>query len=382
MKILLIGGTGVLSRDISKRAMSQGMELFLLNRGNRPGEIPPRAKLIKADIRNKQEVAEKVKDMEFDVVVDFLSTLPSNLELSLSLFGDKCKQYIYISSATGYSMEARKGPIKEDAEFGNKMWEYGENKAQCERLLEEYCTGRGLNYTIVRPYVTYGDTRIPFGVISAGRKWSLAHRILKGKPVVMWDDGKAVCTLTHTIDFAVGIVGLFGNPKAENQAFHITSEEHLAWKDVLAMIASAVGKEATVVNIPSVYIGNEMAEYKGLLLGDKATNMIFDNSKIKEAVPAFDCKISFEEGIKKTIAYHRSHPEWMRVDYAWDARIDRLIAKYCKQNKLHNLDASRLKYVPTEKKCFRDWVVYETARRTPLVILLKLCREIRARLKG
>ena len=374
MKILLIGGTGVLSRDISKYAISRGMEVYLLNRGNRPEEIPVEAVLIKADIRNAPEVEERIKGIGFDVVVDFLSFTLDQMRKSLPVLKDRCKQYVFISSATAYSIESRSGTITEGAEVGNRLWDYANNKAKCEKFLQEYATEHGLSYTIVRPYVTYGDTRIPFAVISGRRKWSLANRILQGKPVVMWDDGSAICTLTHTLDFAVGIVGLFGNPKAENQAFHITSEERFTWNEVLSMIASAAGREANVVNIPSIYIENEMAEYKGLLLGDKATNMAFDNSKIKDAVPEFGCKIDFAGGIARTISYHLDHPEWMKVDHVWDARIDRLISKYHKESKAAGIDKSLLRYIPSPQSSFRDWMAYETARYAPLIFILKVFR--------
>lgn len=379
MKILLIGGTGVLSRDISKYAISRGMEVYLLNRGNRPKEIPEEAVLIKADIRNALEVEEKLKGIDFDVVVDFLSFTPDQMRDSLPLFRDRCKQYVFISSATAYSIESRSRLITEEAAVGNRLWDYADNKAKCEEFLREYGAEHRLSYTIVRPYVTYGDTRIPFAVISGRRKWSLVNRILQGKPVVMWDDGSAICTLTHTLDFAVGIVGLFGNPKAENEVFHITSEEHLSWNKVLSMIASAVGREANVVNIPSTYIENGMAEYKGLLLGDKATNMAFDNSKIKDAVPEFGCKFDFAEGVIRTISYHRDHPEWMKVDYVWDARIDRLISKYHKETNAVGIDKSLLRYIPSSQWSFRDWMAYETARYAPLIFMLKVFRRL---LKG
>ena len=376
MNVLLIGGTGVLSRDISKEILSKGMNLYMLNRGNRPSEIPDQATLIKADIRNAQDVTEKIADLNFDVVIDFLSFTPEQIKTTLPLFEKKCKQFIFISSATAYSVDVRESLITEDSEMGNRLWDYANNKAVCENILKSYCDGRELQYTIVRPYVTYGDTRIPFAVISGAKKWSLVNRILQGKPIVMWDDGSAICTLTHTEDFAVGIVGLFGNPKAINQAFHITSGETFTWDEVLTFISKQVGKEAIRIYIPSEFIENEMKEYKGLLLGDKATNMTFDNSKIKDAVPEFNCTISFAEGIKRAVSYHQTHPEWMGIDHGWDARIDQLILKYSKQNDLKNIKRSSLKYIPCEGDTFKDRLAYEVARRKSLALLFKVLRRI------
>mgnify|MGYP001103763913 CR=1 FL=1 len=39
MEILLLGGTGVLSTDIAKIALSMGHQVYLMNRGNRKERI-------------------------------------------------------------------------------------------------------------------------------------------------------------------------------------------------------------------------------------------------------------------------------------------------------------------------------------------------------
>ena len=161
MKVLLIGGTGVLSTDVALYAIEKQMEVFLLNRGNRPDRIPKGANLIIADIRNVIDVESKVKDLYFDVVVDFLSYVPEHLKKVISVFENKCKQLIFISSATVYHKKTNDEIITEQTQLSNSFFKYAENKIKCEKFLIEQCEAAQLNYTIVRPYVTYGKTRIP-----------------------------------------------------------------------------------------------------------------------------------------------------------------------------------------------------------------------------
>ena len=82
MEILLIGGTGVLSKDITLYCLSQGDKVFLLNRGNNKNDIPKHDKchLIIGNIRNTEGIKTLMKDQDFDVVVDFLSFNSTHLK--------------------------------------------------------------------------------------------------------------------------------------------------------------------------------------------------------------------------------------------------------------------------------------------------------------
>lgn len=336
MKALIIGGTGIISSEVCYRALDKGYDVYILNRGRNKHMIDKRANLIVADVVNNsvEDIRAKLGDNYFDVVVDFLVLECNALKKHLEFLKDKCKQYIFISSATAYNKSSEDEVITENTPIGNPKWEYAYNKYLCEKYLEENIDKYNMVYTTVRPYVTYGKTRVPFAIIPGGANYTLINRIENGKPVVLWDNGKAICTLTHTKDFAVGMVGLWGNDKAYGQAFHITSDFTQNWKEVLDKIISAVGVNAPVISMPSTYIADKLPEYSGVLFGDKGTNMIFDNSKLKEACPEFKSTIKFEDGIKDTVAYFRSESAIRNMAYGWDARMDWLVSQYVKENKL------------------------------------------------
>ena len=101
MKIIFIGGTGIISMAITKAlSTSSKYELYLLNRGNRNTDLPSNIKIIQGDINNEEEIAEKIKDLSFDVVCNFIAFVPKHLERDYNLFKNKTKQYIFISSAS------------------------------------------------------------------------------------------------------------------------------------------------------------------------------------------------------------------------------------------------------------------------------------------
>jgi len=337
VRVLLIGGTGCISGGISALAVQRSdIELYVLTRGTptRARFIPPGAHGIQANIGRPDEVRAKTEGMTFDVVVDFLSYGVPALENALGLFGGRCGQFIFISSTAVYRPRSPSEIITEDGTLvGNTLWSYGRNKILCERRLREEHERSGLDYTIVRPSFTYNDLRIlyPVGPPHQTYSWTIADRMLRGRPLPMHDDGQALCTATHVSDFAKAFVGLFGNPRAYGQAFHITSEEYLTWNRVAEKIGEALGVEPRLCHIAAHDLGFELAELSrdfGEKLITFSHNSILDSRKVRALVPEFVCTTTFAAGIRRTIQFYHDHPEYQVVSGEWDEKMDALAEKY------------------------------------------------------
>lgn len=379
MKVLLIGGTGILSTDIVEESLKRNYEVYIINRGNRNNDIDSRVKVIIGDIRDAEQIKEKIKKEQFDVVIDFLSFNKQQLQNTLDIFENKCDQFIFISSATVYRKTKKGEKITEKTELINDVWDYAQGKIECEELLKENYKKNKQCYTIVRPYVTYSNRRIPFAIIPS-KQWTLANRILLDKPILLWDGGKAICTLTQTKDFAVGIVGLFKNPKAYQEDFHITTDYTLSWRKALEDIGKALEKKPVIADIPSNFIAKYMPEYTGVLFGDKGLDRVFDNSKIKNAVPEFNASTKFEDGIKETIQYYKEHPEIQGIDYSWDAKIDSVISKYYKSIKKKDYDKNKLTIKSYNTKLnLKEKIKYTTYRN---MFIYKSIKKIKNIIKG
>lgn len=384
MKVLLIGGTGLLSSDVMNLSIKKGYTVYILNRGYHTKLLPPGVILLKANIKDAIEVNSVIKDLFIDVVVDFLSYNIRDLKNSLSLFQNRCCQFIFISSACAYRRDKLDGCLTEDSPLENQNWDYSINKVACENYLISKCTEIGLKYTIIRPYITYGNTRIPYGIMPPyGWHWTFIARLLSNKPIMLWDKGEAICTLTHVSDFAKGVVGLFGNPKAYNEAFHIVSDDRLTWKEVALLIGKLVNKQTIFIEIPSDYIAKKMPSIKGMLLGDRSLDAIFDNSKIKNAVPEFICDMSLEKGNLQTIEYYRDNNYINGIDYKWDAQIDKLINDYLKETNPDKLKSLNLKFVNYLQVSFKNMFTYYTYRYFPIyfIYIFEIINKILHRLK-
>jgi len=327
MKVLFIGGTGLISSACTQLAVERGVELFLLNRGSRP-DVPPGAHQLVADIRDPEATARALAGQQFDAVVDWIAYTPDEIERAIALFRGRTRQYIFISSASAYQRPVGHYLITEDTPLANPFWDYSRNKLACEeRLLRAY-RDEGFPITIVRPSLTYGDSQVPLVINSWQLPYTAVARMRQGKPLIVPGDGTSLWPITHNSDFAKGFVGLLGHQQAIGHAFHITTDEVLTWDQLYAATAAAAGVEAKLVHIASDFIAACLPDMAGSLLGDKVVSVVFDNSKIKRFVPGYSATTPFARGIERTIAWFDADPRRQQIDAQVDQQWDRLIAAY------------------------------------------------------
>ena len=331
MKALFIGGTGTISMAIVRRlAEKTDWEVWLLNRGTRAKELPEGVHTITADISNEQDVAEKLRGMFFDTVCEFIGFTQDQVERDWRLFRNMTRQYIYISSASAYLKPAASYVITEGTTLANPYWVYSRNKIACEEFLMRKHREEGFPVTIVRPSHTYDERSIPVAVHGKNGSWQVIRRVMEGKPVIIPGDGSSLWTLTFSTDFARGFVGLMGNRHAIGEAFQITGDETLTWDQVLNTVADALGKKLVPYHVSADFLaeaGKKYGyDYAGQLLGDKSVSVVFDNRKLKRAVPDMRTTVPFHVGVRKSLDYILSHPECQTEDPDFDAWCDRVIA--------------------------------------------------------
>ena len=321
MKVLFIGGTGIISSACSELALARGIELVLLNRGHSSRPIPEGAQVLQGDIRDRDSAKKALGDLTFDAVVNWVAFTPEHIETDLELFQERTGQYIFISSASAYQTPPRRLPILESTPLHNPYWQYSRDKIACEDRLERAYRDEAFPVTIVRPSHTYDRTRLP---LDGG--YTVVDRMRRGKPVIVHGDGTSLWVLTHHRDFAKGFIGLLGNPHTLGEAFHITSDELLSWNQIFETVARAAGTTPHLVHVPSKTIAAYDEGWGAGLLGDKAHSMVFDNSKLKQTVPGYMATIPFARGAEETMAWFDADPARQVVDHELDRLMDKLIA--------------------------------------------------------
>lgn len=322
MKVLFIGGSGIISSACSELAVERGIDLYLLNRGHsqqRP--IPPAAHVLHADVYDPAAARAALDGHTFDAVVQWIAFGPERIAADLDLFRGRVGQYIFISSASAYQKPIQRLPITEETPLENPFWAYSRQKIACEAALMAAYHDEGFPATIVRPSHTYDRTLLPIH----GR-YTVVDRMRRGAPILIHGDGTSLWTLTHHRDFARAFLGLLGEPRAIGEAFHITSDESLTWDQIARLVGEAAGVEPILVHVPSEDIARYDADWGSSLLGDKTHSVLFDNSKIRRIVPDFAAEIPFAAGAREIMAWYDADPARQTVDDDFNALLDRIIA--------------------------------------------------------
>jgi nucleoside-diphosphate-sugar epimerase len=325
MRVLFLGGTGNISTACVEHALDRGHRVGVLNRGKSPSPFASRVEAIHGD-RDDAAALAGAAHGRWDAVVDFLAYTPAQVDLAVDAFAGKTGQYVFIGTVATYDKPNARLPFTEDAPLANPFWEYARLKIACEERVKRAGRERSLPVTIVRPSYTYGPTWIPSGF--GGQDYTVVDRMRRGLPVVCHGDGTALWGMTHSSDFAVGLVGLLGRAEAIGEAFHVTTDEVLTWDAIYQTIARAAGVEVNLVHVPSALIAALVPDRGASLLGDKAHSSVFDNAKVRRLVPEFRPRVTFAEGIARSLAWFDADPARRSVSATANDNIDRVLAAW------------------------------------------------------
>lgn len=321
--ILFIGGSGIISHASVAKAVRDGHQVTLLNRGKSSHrEIPEGVETLVADAEDHEAIRRAIGSRDFDVVAQFRAFTPEHVGKDVELFRDRTGQYVFISTASAYQKPLQVAPITESTPLTNPFWAYSRDKIAAEDLLVREVRDNAFPATIVRPSHTYDNTLIP--TLGA---WTDVVRMREGKPVIVHGDGTTQWTLTHSDDFAVGFVGLLGNPRAVGDTFHITGDYAPTWNQIYGSLAAAAGvDDPDLVHVASETIARVLPDEGPGLVGDKSYSAVFDNTKIKRLVPEFNPTITYDQAAVEQVNWYDEHPEHQRFNPVLDAAFDRLAA--------------------------------------------------------
>lgn len=327
MRVLFIGGTGVISTEVSKLALRRKIDLWLLNRGNHNHKRSKKAKSIVADINNFDQMKEKLEGQMFDVIVQWISYTVEDVKRDYELFKGHTKQYIFISSASAYIKPIPELPVTEETPLGNEFWEYSKNKQLCEEYLKTVHS-EDFNVTIVRPSHTYDDDKIVFQLKSRTHPYTMVSRILNNQKVIMLDGGMSLWTLTYSKDFAYGFVDLLGNEATYGETYHLTSDFVYSWERIYEIICEALDRKPNPVYIPTDFALKYFPSYKAELVGDKNHSLYFDNSKIKSVSPNYRSETDYGDIVKKALKRLKKDISLQTIDEAFIERYDKCISDF------------------------------------------------------
>ncbi|MEV1173480.1 NAD-dependent epimerase/dehydratase family protein [Nonomuraea sp. NPDC049784] len=319
-RVLLLGGTGVISAACARRFASEGFDLTVLTRGrtnSRP--LPDGVRRLTADVHDDASMHAALGAETFDAVVNFVGYAPADITTDVARYGGRTGQYVFISTGSVYARPAPLLPITESSARRAGGFDYPAQKLRCEEELERSYRYEGFPATIVRAAHVYDETVFP---TLAG--WTVIDRWRRGRPAIVHGDGTSLWSLTHAGDFARALAGIVARRAAVGESVHITSDELLTWDEIHFCLARAAGVEPAIVHRSSADIGREIEWMGTVLQEDFRHSVIYDNSKIKQLVPGFSALVPFERGAREILRWFDVDSSRQQVDAELDAAFDRL----------------------------------------------------------
>lgn len=309
----------------------------------------------------------------YDAVVDFIVRDKSNFESAADLILRKSRQFVFISSARVYAQSdvpiteetPRLLDVSEDTEY-LKTEEYALAKAREENFLKD--SGM-LNWTIIRPTITYNSHRLQLGVLE---KENWLYRALHGRTIVFSKDiGSKITTMTYGDDVSMGIASVIGKHEALGEVFHITSSLSLPWDRVLEIYLSVLRQRLPTRLQPKVIYTEtssnlKFKEKRYQIIYCRYFDRSFDNTKISRF-----CDITKftppEEGIARCLNEFLDNPVFRSIDWRIEAVNDRV-----------SNERTRLKEIPDVKSKIL-YLLYRYDRKILIKLyglLLKVLRKI------
>lgn len=332
MKVLIIGGMGIIGGAITEAAVRKKYEVYVLSRRKLFGKYK------NLGVRNvcgnwkDDNFAKGAVVQNFDVIVDTLIFNKHDLIRDLDIVNGHCSQFIYISTDAVYNHPDENVSEDCDIDINSLKWDYGYKKREAETFLLNSANEYSFYWTVIRPTITYGDTRIPLGFASRKNEWTLIDRILADKPVLLFDEVNSVHAICHSSTFGNAAVDLFLNKETSGAFYHISDDESYSYEDILNAVGQVLGKEAKHIHVSAKSIKRYRKSKYEEMVYDKNPTFTLNNQKIKSISPNTNYHVNILESMKSTLAFLKANNSGLEEDKEYNMVSDLTILKAKREN--------------------------------------------------
>ena len=345
MKVLIIGGMGVIGGAITEAAAKKEIDVYVLSRREpfeKWKELP--VHYIQGNWRD-DSFAKELVSQYFDVIVDTLIFNEKQLLRSAGIVNGYCTQFVYISTDSVYKHPNENLCEDDNIDLEDVKWSYGYNKRMAELCLLSHSSDYKFYWTVIRPTITFGDTRIPVGYSSKRNTFTLADRIIEGKPIIRFDDPESKHALCHTSIFGEAVCELFLKDSAASQCYHISDDKAYTYDEIFAAIEDVIGKKGIYIHFPTEVVRKYSHSLYEEMIYDKDPTFILNNIKIKEMCPDVVFHKDISEAMSSTINYLKAHRDQLGEDSDYNLISDVILLKCIERIKDENERKEVEKYI-------------------------------------
>jgi len=314
MKILITGASGFIGRQLAKKLLALGQQVFILTRHQaRVLDLAKQGAIItEADLLEPRSY-KNIFSNDFEVIYHLAAISGRHWQISetdyyrynvqatqdlLAMAFGKIKKFIYVSSLNAQS----RNNFKNDP--------YGKSKYQAERVVLDYYE-RGLATIIIRPAIVYGPGDLK-GVV-----FKMINLIKEKKfyPIGSGNNKLAFVYLDDLIDSLIKVL----NSPASGQIYEIHGPDLVSVNKLLRLICENLGKKTPRLKIPVwlAYLSALIYEFFGLIWPHEP---LITRQKVEALIKNFESlpekarqelnycpQVNFAEGLKKTIKWYKEN---------------------------------------------------------------------------
>lgn len=304
MKILVIGGTGNISRWFVPLLVRRGHSVTLFNRGQHEAFFDEPVVTLRGDRTRYTEFENRMREAgTFDCVIDMIGFEPDDAHSAVRAFSGRTGQYIFCSTVDVFDKQPESYPVSERGVIrASPTFPYAHKKVQMEEIFVKAFHEKKFPVTILRPAATYSEGWSPLVTCFGGQTYHL-DRLRKHMPVVLHGDGSAIWVSCHSEDVARAFSIAAGNSATIGNAYNLAGDELMTWRSMYNVVADVLqAPSPEFVYIPTDMLARLAPEASAWCVENFQFNNIFDNTLAKETL-AFRQTISFREGAARCIGY-------------------------------------------------------------------------------
>lgn len=325
MRVLVLGGTGLISTPIVEQLIKSEHDPILINRGKTPSRLSGEVETVHVDRNDFEAFETAVAEIEPDAVIDMLTFDAHTAEHAVATFKDSSlKHYIFCSTAAVY------GPLSQvpadESEPHNPTGQYGQHKSEAEQIFMDALKEHEFPVTILRPAHVYGPGQTLPSLW--GYDACLVSRIRTDKGILVPGDGYGAFQLNYADDVAAAFVHALGVADTLGQIYNIAPEAYLDWRGYITAISECVDKEVQLIPVPTNFlIAGSPPDATSLLEDIYQYPMSYSSALFRTQVPAWTESTPLSLGLKRTLDWMTQVSAHMNPDeQAWiDPLVDKVL---------------------------------------------------------
>ena len=320
MKVLVIGGTGNISREVVAALLKANHDVVLSNRGMNPDPPPPGLRVIKGDRRNRDDFAGKMSLEQFDAVIDMICFDADDAASSVRAFRGRVEHFVHCSTVMTYGPPFAGINLDETGPV-NGISEYALGKIAADELFLQAFSEDHFPVTIFKPSLTFG-ANVLLPQTGGGGRW--IHRLRQGKPILSVGDGLNYFQFLPSKDAGIAFAAVLGREQRLGEIYNLVHPIPRTWDHWHREVAEALGVEVKLVHVPQETLLAMSPSRFGQLKENFGHTQVFSGAKLATCLPEFQPEASLVPRITDSIAWMDQHH---RVPESHDGDLeDRIIA--------------------------------------------------------